>query len=291
MTFAACIVIPVYNHKDEIGATVASLVLHGLPLFVVDDGSDEATQHVLAALRAQYAPRVVLLRLPVNRGKGAAVMAGLRAARAAGYTHAVQIDADGQHDVADVPRFVEAARAEPAAVIPGRPVYDASAPKSRRYGRYLTHVWVWIETLSFEIRDSMCGFRLYPLDLVCALIDRVALPERMDFDIEILVRLHWQHAFVPLDPDARDLRHRRRFPFRHAVGQPAHQSHSRAAGRGDAAAFARVAGAQGDAAPFAAVDGVPGANGPTRPGGARPSAAAVSACVFWRSVAGCSACA
>jgi len=194
MRQAACIVIPIYNHKDAITATVANLVVHGLPLFVVDDGSDEATQHVLAALAQQHASQLTLLRLPVNGGKGAAVMAGLRAARAAGYTHALQIDADGQHDAADVPRFLDASHANPHAVILGSPVYDVSVPKSRLYGRYLTHVWVWIETLSFAIRDSMCGFRLYPLDIACALIDTVKLGTRMDFDIEILVRLHWRRA-------------------------------------------------------------------------------------------------
>ena len=199
MSNAACIVIPIYNHKDAITATVANLVVHGLPLYVVDDGSDEATQQVLAALAQQYANQLTLLRLPVNGGKGAAVMAGLRAARAAGYTHALQIDADGQHDAADVPRFLEASHANPRAVILGRPVYDASVPKSRLYGRYLTHVWVWIETLSFTIQDSMCGFRLYPLDIACALIDKVKLGTRMDFDIEILVRLHWRRvAFVAI---------------------------------------------------------------------------------------------
>ncbi|MFL9931931.1 glycosyltransferase [Paraburkholderia sp. RL18-103-BIB-C] len=192
--FAACIVIPIYNHKDAIGATVARLAVHRLPIFVVDDGSDEPTRQVLAALAQQYAAQLTLLRLPVNGGKGAAVMAGLRAARDAGYTHALQIDADGQHDAADVPRFVDAARAEPGAVILGRPVYDESVPKARLYGRYLTHVWVWIETLSLTIRDSMCGFRLYPLSLACELIDSVRLPTRMDFDIEILVRLHWRRA-------------------------------------------------------------------------------------------------
>ncbi|MFC0399277.1 glycosyltransferase family 2 protein [Paraburkholderia rhizosphaerae] len=192
MSFTACIVIPIYNHKDAIGDTVARLAVHQLPIFVVDDGSDDATQQVLHALRAQYAPQLTLLRLPENGGKGAAVMAGLRAARDAGYTHALQIDADGQHDANDVPHFIAAARAAPAAVIVGRPVYDASVPKARLYGRYLTHLWVWIETLSLTIRDSMCGFRMYPLAAVCALIERVALPTRMDFDIEILVRLYWR---------------------------------------------------------------------------------------------------
>ncbi|QNT25762.1 glycosyltransferase family 2 protein [Ralstonia solanacearum] len=194
MIVRACIVIPIYNHKEAIGPTVARLAVHGLPIFIVDDGSDAPTQAALATLAEQYADSVTLLRLPVNGGKGAAVMAGLRAARSAGFTHALQIDADGQHDAADVPKFMEAARAHPDAVILGQPVYDATVPKARLYGRYLTHVWVWIETLSFDIRDSMCGFRVYPLALACALIDQVALPARMDFDIEILVRLHWRRT-------------------------------------------------------------------------------------------------
>jgi predicted LPLAT superfamily acyltransferase len=192
MTVRAAIVIPIYNHKDEIGGTLERLMPHGLPVFIVDDGSNEATQAVLAELAQRWSPRVSLVRLAVNGGKGAAVMAGLRAARAQGFTHALQIDADGQHDAADVPRFLDAARAAPHAVVLGRPVYDETVPKARLYGRYLTHVWVWIETLSFAIPDSMCGFRLYPLDAACALIDTVALPTRMDFDIEILVRLSWR---------------------------------------------------------------------------------------------------
>ena len=192
MRVMPCIVIPIYNHKDEIPSTLAGLLVHGHPVLIVDDGSDVATQEVLAGLERQHASQVRVLRHVQNGGKGAAVMTGLRAAREAGFTHALQIDADGQHEAGDVPRFIDAARAAPEAVILGQPVYDDSVPKSRLYGRYATHVWVWIETLSLDIRDSMCGFRVYPLDAVCALIDRVKLGTRMDFDIEILVRLHWR---------------------------------------------------------------------------------------------------
>ena len=187
-----CIVIPIYNHRDAIGDTLARLAVHGLPIIVVDDGSDGPTQQTLAGLAVRYADCMTLLRLPVNGGKGAAVMAGLRAARDRGYRHAIQIDADGQHDAADVPKFVAAAQAEPDAVVLGRPCFDASVPKARLYGRYLTHVWVWIETLSLDIPDAMCGFRLYPVDAVCALIDAVPMPKRMAFDSEVLVRLHWR---------------------------------------------------------------------------------------------------
>ena len=191
MSFLPCIVIPCYNHGAGIGGMVERLNAYGLPVFIVDDGSDAATAAVLETLAARES-LVRLSRLPENRGKGAAVMNGLRTANDAGFTHALQIDADGQHDTADVVRFLEAGRSCPAAVICGQPIYDKSVPKGRLYGRYLTHVWVWIETLSFAIGDSMCGFRLYPLDTTVPLIDRVAVSRRMSFDIEILVRLAWR---------------------------------------------------------------------------------------------------
>jgi len=117
-----------------------------------------------------------------------------------GYSHALQIDADGQHDVRDIPAFLAASVAQPDSVICGCPVYDASVPKGRLYGRYLTHVWVWINTLSFDIKDSMCGFRVYPLEPTVALIDATAIGRRMDFDVEVLVRLYWRGVGVVNQP-------------------------------------------------------------------------------------------
>ncbi|RZI43904.1 glycosyltransferase family 2 protein [Herbaspirillum sp. HC18] len=190
MTFRPCIVIPIYNHKDTIAQVVARLAPHGLPILIVDDGSDDATQGELRRL-AQLQPDLSLFRLNRNGGKGAAVMRGFREAHTAGFTHALQIDADGQHDLEDVPRFIERSRARPDAVVAGQPIYDASAPASRRYGRFATHVWVWIETLSLAIGDSMCGFRMYPLAPTLVLIEKSVLPFRMAFDIEIIVRLFW----------------------------------------------------------------------------------------------------
>ncbi len=195
MSFKPCVLIPIYNHKERIRSTVERLLPHALPIFVVDDGSDDATRAVLAVLASEQ-PLLRLLRLPENAGKGAAVMAGMRAARRAGFSHALQVDADGQHDLADVPRFLERGFANPEAVVCGKALYDHTVPRSRRYGRYVTHFWVWVETLSLAIGDSMCGFRLYPLAASCALIDGVRIPTRMDFDIEIIVRLAWAGLHV-----------------------------------------------------------------------------------------------
>jgi glycosyltransferase involved in cell wall biosynthesis len=186
----AVVVVPVYNHGASAPRVVARAREFALPCIVVDDGSDAAHAAQLDALARE--PGVTLLRLPSNQGKGAAVIAGFRAAAAHGFSHAVQIDADGQHDARQIGAFVDAARARPDAVICGVPRYDASVPRSRLVGRYATHVWVWINTLSFGIRDSMCGFRVYPLAATMALIDHEPLGRRMDFDTEVLVRLHWR---------------------------------------------------------------------------------------------------
>ncbi|MFN3963946.1 glycosyltransferase family 2 protein [Silanimonas lenta] len=185
------VVIPVYDHEHAIGHMVAAVRRHGLPCLLVDDGSSPPCARVLDALAAGD-EGVHLERLPQNRGKGGAVMAGLRAAARLGASHAVQIDADGQHDPADLPAFLALAERHPEAIVCGVPRYDASVPKARLYGRYLTHVWVWINTLSLDIRDSMCGFRVYPLASVLPLIEAEAPGERMDFDPEVLVRAHWR---------------------------------------------------------------------------------------------------
>lgn len=183
-------VIPVYNHGGPVGGVVAALRAHGLPVLLVDDASEPGCAAVLDGLARE--PGVLLQRLHVNQGKGGAVMAGLRRAADLGWTHVLQIDADGQHDTRDVPDFAAAAAAAPAKLICGYPVYDDSVPRARLYGRYATHVWVWINTLSFEVRDSMCGLRIYPLAATLRCLERQTIGRRMDFDTEIAVRLVWQ---------------------------------------------------------------------------------------------------
>lgn len=215
--YNACFLIPCYNHGSTIAAVVESLSHFALPIIVVDDGSDEQTKQALAKLSPQnVSPRqglphthaqssdssedIELICLAQNQGKGAAVIAGLKQAKARGYSHAIQIDADGQHDIEAVPALLKASQAKPHHVISGQPIYDDSVPKSRLYGRYVTHVWVWIETLSFSIKDSMCGFRAYPIDQTIQIIEKHSIGHRMDFDTEILVKLYWEGTecdFVP----------------------------------------------------------------------------------------------
>ncbi|MEE4675654.1 glycosyltransferase family 2 protein [Pseudomonas alliivorans] len=185
-----CAIIPVFDHELAVPNVVRAVREAGLPCVLVDDASSPACATVLQQLA--QAEQVYLVRLPVNQGKGGAVMAGFREAARLGFSHALQVDADGQHDLKDIPMFLRQSRDYPDALICGYPQYDESVPKGRLYARYLTHVWVWINTLSLQIRDSMCGFRLYPLAPVLTLIDSTQIGRRMDFDSEILVRLSWR---------------------------------------------------------------------------------------------------
>ena len=189
--FSPAILIPIFENHDTIRPLVESLEHLRLPCLIIDDGSGPETRQALEELDDRFA-WVEVLRRSTNSGKGAALVDGFRVAAQAGRSHAVQLDADGQHDFADIPRFLEAAGRSPQALILGNPVFDDSAPLARRFGRLLTTFWVWIETLSFDIADALCGFRCYPLEAVARLCDEVDLERRMAFDADIAVRLFWQ---------------------------------------------------------------------------------------------------
>ena len=191
----ACVLIPHYSHAEQIGPVLLALEAVALPVIVIDDGSPAASLAALEAVLGRFS-WATLVRLPVNRGKGGAMMAGLRIARESGYTHAVQIDADGQHRVADVPEMLAIAAAEPTALVSGTPVFDATVPGSRRHGRKVSLFWSRVATLSRDIEDAMCGFRVYPLDGLARVLARSRPGAGMEFDAEILVRAHW--AGIPL---------------------------------------------------------------------------------------------
>lgn len=188
----ACVIVPVYNHEQAIPEVVARLKAHGLFCLLVNDGSSAACSNVLNAIAEREADWLALINRPENGGKGAAVIDGFNEAIRLGFTHALQVDADGQHDVNDIPEFLAAGRRQPDAMILGRPVFDDSVPKGRLYGRQFTNLWIAINTLSLAIADGMCGFRLYPLGAVARLVETARIGRRMDFDIDIVVRLYWQ---------------------------------------------------------------------------------------------------
>ncbi|MCM5705008.1 glycosyltransferase family 2 protein [Larsenimonas salina] len=201
----ACIVVPVFNHEGAIVGTCERLKALSLPILLVDDGSHPACADVLDKLSLRHT-HIHLIRLAQNSGKGAAVRAGLFAAFERGYTHALQVDADGQHEVDDLPGLLESMRETPRTLMVGIPEFDDSVPMHRFICRYITHVWVWFNTLSLKIVDSMCGVRLYPLAQVAPMLKRYPCGDRMDFDTEVLVRWHW------LGGDIQNHRIRVRYP-------------------------------------------------------------------------------
>ncbi len=189
-------VIPVYRHAASAQDVAAALIKQQIPVILVDDGNNESDMCLLKKL-IETLPEVILLRLNRNQGKGAAVMHGMRYAYSHGYTHALQIDADGQHDTQAVSDFLRYATQYPRAVISGYPIYDQSVPKARLYARYLTHFWVGIHTLSrTRIRDSMCGLRVYPLAETIPVLAHMRTALRMEFDTEIIVRLDWRNTII-----------------------------------------------------------------------------------------------
>jgi len=185
------ILIPSYNTGGKVLQTVWDARRIWQPVWVVVDGSTDGTLEALQAL-ARDDPDIRVLALPRNRGKGAAVLHGLRAAEAAGFTHAMTLDADGQHPTDKIGEFMAASAANPEALILGLPVFDASAPRVRVYGRKLSNWCAELETLGAGIGDSLYGFRVYPIAPLRQIMERQPWMRRFDFDAEAAVRLCWR---------------------------------------------------------------------------------------------------
>jgi glycosyltransferase involved in cell wall biosynthesis len=197
-----CTVIPHFDHVDQFEALLPQLSAQGMPLVVVDDASPAEAYEKLQSLLDEQTDGTILVRHTQNLGKGGAVMTGLKAALEAGYTHALQIDADGQHDVTDMVRFGAVAEEHPDCIICGQPEFDKSISKLRYYARYITLSLSWLESLSTKIRDALCGFRVYPLQSVVKLFESSNPGKRMAFDPEILVRAIWADIdlkFIPIN--------------------------------------------------------------------------------------------
>ena len=189
--YRPAILIPNHNHKEAIVPLLERLAVYEVPCLIVDDGSEPETQRVLEQ-QAIERDQVLLLRRPQQGGKGAAVMDGLQYLHRAGYTHAVQMDADGQHAAEDLPKFLRESQAHPEALILGKPEFGADVPRARLAGRQVSRILVWLETFSFAIADPLVGYRVYPLKETVGLTSTLAFGQRMDFDPEIAVRLSWQ---------------------------------------------------------------------------------------------------
>ncbi|MEO7245297.1 MAG: glycosyltransferase family 2 protein [Rubrivivax sp.] len=191
---------PSFDTGAQVYTTVAAARAAWSPVWVVVDGSTDGTAAGLQALAAAD-PGLRVMVLPHNQGKGAAVLHGLQAALGAGFTHALTMDADGQHPAALIAPFMQASIARPEVMVLGRPVFDASAPLLRVRGRRVSNAWTDLETLGAGVGDSLYGFRVYPIAALVAVMARQPWMRRFDFDTEAVVRLAWR-GVKPINLDA-----------------------------------------------------------------------------------------
>lgn len=185
------VLIPSYNTGPAVFTTVREARRFWQPVWVVVDGSTDGTGATLQSM-ADADPGLKVFLLPRNQGKGAAVLHGLQAAADAGFSHALTMDADGQHPAHKIPEFMAISQANPDAMILGRPIFDASAPALRVGGRKISNWWANLETLWQGIGDSLYGFRVYPIAPLQAVMREQRWMRRFDFDPEAAVRLCWR---------------------------------------------------------------------------------------------------
>lgn len=194
------VLIPSYNTGPRVLDTVREARRHWEPVWVVVDGSTDGTDALLRA-EAGADPGLRVLSLAKNSGKGAAVLHGLREAQRLGYTHALTMDADGQHNPARIAEFMALSAENPRAVLLGKPVFDERVPPERLQGRKISNFWANLETLWLGIEDSLFGFRVYPIAPLVRIMDRSLHMRHFDFDPEAAVRLVWAGC-PPLCPPA-----------------------------------------------------------------------------------------
>jgi glycosyltransferase involved in cell wall biosynthesis len=185
------VLLPSYNSGKQLVETIQSALAYWRPVWVVVDAStDGSGQEALRLAESEPDLRVIIRH--ENGGKGAAVLDGLRLAMEEGFHHALVMDADGQHPADRIAEFLHLAENNPGTMILGVPQFGADAPKARVYGRLGGNTFTEIETLWGGIRDSLFGFRVYPVEATVRLMDRIRTARRYDFDTEIAVRLYWQ---------------------------------------------------------------------------------------------------
>lgn len=193
MTRIVCGLIPVYNNPMTIARVVKLLQNYIKDIVIIDDGSDDETAQIVDQLAKENPGHIHVRHHHVNQGKGAAMQTGLLLAQELGFDDALQIDADGQHNIADVPKFIELGQQTTGAMIMGAPIFDDSIPAIRKYGRKLTALMIMLESGVRNLPDGMCGFRLYPVRETNQL---GTMSARMGYDPEVMIHAIW--AGIPI---------------------------------------------------------------------------------------------
>lgn len=191
MSAAHMVLIPSYNTGKRLKSTVESALSTWPNVWVVVDGSTDGSDLQLDSLAATH-PKFKLIRKPQNGGKGAAVLYASEIALKAGFTHAVIMDADGQHPSGSIQPLMDLSMQDANTIVMGQPVFGPEVPKARLYGRRLTIFWTELETLYAGLGDTLFGMRVYPLAPLCEVMRATGFARGYDFDPEVAVRLVWQ---------------------------------------------------------------------------------------------------
>ena len=185
------ILVPSYNSGVLLEKTVREILAYWHPVWVIIDGSTDHSDTLLEPLLTEFPDALTVIRLPLNVGKGAAILQGIELAQKQGFTHVLTMDADQQHAPESIAHFMQQSLDHPEALLLGEPIFDASAPQLRVQGRKISNAFAHFETLGWGIHDSLFGMRVYPLSALIRVMHGTRWARRFDFEPEIAVRMAW----------------------------------------------------------------------------------------------------
>jgi len=184
-----CVLIPTYNNAKTLTEVIDSVLQYTSSVIVVNDGSTDNTEEILAA----YQSKIAVVSYPTNKGKGCALNRGFEKAESMGYNSVITMDSDGQHLASDLALFVKAAQSYPNAMIIGdRQLHLKNLSKGSAFANRFSNFWFALQT-GQKLSDTQTGFRLYPLRRMKGMR---SFTSRYEAELELLVRSAWRN--IPL---------------------------------------------------------------------------------------------
>lgn len=189
---SCCVLIPTYNNDATLTRVLDQVYYYTSNIIIINDGSTDATNEILKSYTS-----LIVVHLPINKGKGNALKTGFKAAGKLGYEYAISMDSDGQHFPDDLPVFLDALEEHlpqnpDLLVIGARKMDDPGVPEKSSIGNRFSSFWYWVET-GIKLQDTQCGYRLYPLNIVNSLN---LYTSKFELEIEVIVKAAWRGVKV-----------------------------------------------------------------------------------------------
>lgn len=181
----ACIVIPTYNNAGTVLQVVEQALSCCDDVMVVNDGSTDNTSELLHS----FDSKIHLIEYMPNRGKGFALRTAFKATTKMGFDYAITIDSDGQHNIEEIPQFVNLIQQNPHALIVGsRSLHAPNMPSQNTFANKFSNFWFTVQT-AHKLPDTQSGYRVYPLQKIGKMH---FFTRRYETELEILVRSAWK---------------------------------------------------------------------------------------------------